>query len=349
MKDIASVDRNFAIRTSLDIGPVAFYQVREEPFSVCGLMYEKGLYRRLPESVAKSVSEGVYALHAHTAGGRVKFITDSEFIAISAVMPAIEKMPHFALTGSAGFDLYVGDAEEYAGSFIPPFDIKDGYESVLHFETRQLREITINFPLYSAVADLRIGLHPEAVLQKSAGYESSKPIVFYGSSITQGGCASRPGNAYTSLVSRALRRDHINLGFSGNAKGEDEIAQYIRNLDMSVFVYDYDHNAPDIAHLEATHQKMFEAIRECNPDLPILILSRPKFILTAEEKQRLEIIRKTYLDAIAKGDRNVYLIEGPELMEYAKNHGTVDNCHPNDLGFWSMAEVLIKYLKSILF
>lgn len=298
--------------------------------------------------MAKTVSEGVLSLSSSTAGGRIKFITDSDFIAIRADMPEIGKMPHFALSGSAGFDLYTGHKEEYYATFIPPFYMSNGYESKLTFNDSRPREITINFPLYSGVSKLYIGLNANAALKKAPGYKYEKPIVFYGSSITQGGCASRPGNAYESILSRALQTDYINLGFSGNARGEDAIAEYIKDLDMSVFVYDYDYNAPSVAHLENTHQKMFLTIRESNPDLPIVMLSRPKYELSDEEQIRLNIIRKTYTDAVSTGDKNVCFIEGPALMKYAKKEGTVDNCHPNDLGFYSMAKVLIKQLRPIL-
>ena len=328
--------------------PLKFYNIQEEPFTVYGVFYENGKYRRLPEKVAQTVSEGVYDLHVNTAGGRVKFVTDSKVVAIRAKMCSIGKMPHFALTGSAGFDLYTGCPEQYSGSFIPPFDISDGYESELRFDTGTLREITVNFPLYSGVESLFIGLEEHAALEKTSGYRYSRPVVFYGSSITQGGCASRPGNSYESILSRDLQTDYINLGFSGNAKAEAEIAAYIRDLDMSAFVYDYDHNAPDIPHLQATHQRMFRTVRERNPRLPVLILSRPKYLLNEEEKARLDVIRKTYTDALAAGDSNVYLIEGPDLMQYAQNEGTVDDCHPNDLGFYSMAKAILPQLRNIL-
>lgn len=345
---ISQIDHNFSIQTSLNIDNIRFYNIQEAPFFVYGVFFENGKYRRLPEQVAKTVSDGVYNLHIHTAGGRIKFITDSSFVAIKTVMSAVVKMPRFALTGSAGFDLYVGKKEEYCASFVPPFNISDGYESVIHFADSAEREMTINFPLYSSVADLYIGLDENAVVKKSSGYKHKKPIVFYGSSITQGGCASRPGNTYESIVSRALQTDYINLGFSGSAKAEDAIAQYIKDFDMSVFVYDYDHNAPTLRHLEDTHQKMFLTIRESNPELPILILARPAYNLNEDEKKRLAIIKKTYTDAVAAGDRNTYFIDGPTLMKYAKNDGTVDDCHPNDLGFHSMAKVLIRQLKPLI-
>lgn len=348
MRNISKTDPNFAVKTSLNIDNIRFFDIKDERFSLYGIFYENGLYRRLTEKVAEAVNDGVYNLHIHTAGGRIKFVTDSSFVAIKAVMPDIGRMPHFAMTGSSGFDLYIGKKEEYYNSFVPPCDMVDGYESAVHFSERKLREITLNFPLYSAVSELYIGIEDSALLKKSTGYKSKKPIVFYGSSITQGGCASRPGNSYESVVSRALQTDYINLGFSGSARAEDAIADYISELDMSVFVYDYDYNAPSAEHLKNTHQRMFMKIRQKIPELPIVILSRPKFSLTKEEEERLEIITKTYADAVSSGDKNVYLIDGVTLMKYAKNDGTVDGCHPNDLGFYSMAKALIPRLKSIL-
>ena len=135
MPDISKIDTNFSVETSLNIDNIKFYDINDNRFSLYGVFRENGLYRRLPEKVAESVSEGVYALHTHTTGGRIKFITDSTFIAIKAVMPDIGKMPHFAITGSAGFDLYVGKKEEYFNSFVPPFDMTDGYEGVINLET----------------------------------------------------------------------------------------------------------------------------------------------------------------------------------------------------------------------
>ena len=348
MRNISQIDRNFAVQTKLKLENVTFYDALEEPFSLYGVFYENGMYRRMPQNVAKSVSQGVYELHTHTAGGRVKFLTDSSYVAIHAVMPDIGKMPHFALTGSAGFDLCVGKREEHAATFIPWSTMDGGYESVVYFEGKAKREITINFPLYSSVSRLYIGLEDGAMVKKASGYQYRKPIVFYGSSITQGGCASRPGNSYESMVSAALQADHINLGFSGNAKAEEEMAQYIKSLDMSVFVYDYDHNAPTLRHLEDTHQKMFLTIRESNPELPIVILSRPKYRLNDEEKQRLAVIQKTYTDALAAGDRHVYFIDGPTLMALAKTEGTVDTAHPNDLGFAFMAAAVGDVLEKVL-
>ena len=349
LKNIASVDSNFKVNTELNIENIRFYDAKKQPFKIYGVFYENGRFRRLPEDVAKKVNDGVYNLHTHTAGGRVRFKTDSPYVAIHVKMPDIGKMPHFALTGSAGFDLYIGKAnEKYTATFVPPFGIRDGYESVVRFNSSEVRDITINFPLYSAVSELYIGISEDADIQPAEPYRLENPIVYYGSSITQGGCASRPGNSYESIISRRLNADYVNLGFSGSAKAEAEIAEYISKLDMSVFVYDYDHNAPTAEYLNETHEKMFCEIRKANPELPIVLLSRPKFTLTEEEEKRLEIIKTTYQNAIGNGDKNVYLIDGRSLMKMAEDEGTVDNCHPNDLGFMSMAKALGELLEKII-
>ncbi len=346
MEDISYIDRNFKVETRIDKPDMMFYDALSYPFKIYGVFYENGKFRRMPEAVARGVSDGVYALHANTAGGRLRFKTDSPYVAIHTRMSKIGKMPHFALCGSAGFDLYADN--DYAASFVPPFHLTNGYEKLVEFPATQMRDITIHFPLYSEVEELYIGVKRDAVLQESSPYTVEKPIVYYGSSITQGGCASRPGNAYPGFISRTIDADYINLGFSGSAKGEKAMADYIKSLSMSAFVYDYDHNAPTSEHLARTHEKMFWEIRKENESLPIVIMSRPKYRYDEAEKMRFEIIQRTYENAVARGESNVYLIDGRTLMSACKNEGTVDGCHPTDLGFFSMASELTKLLQTIL-
>lgn len=350
MINISDIDPNFKVETKIDRQNITFYDVNQPPFGVYGVFYENGKFRRLPEAVAKTVSSSVYKLHTHTAGGRVRFKTDSGRIAIHADMPSVRKMPHFALTGSIGLDMYIrdGEQERFEKTFVPPFDVVNGFESIHEFAGPRLREITIDLPLYSEVANLYIGIDKDAKLYPPEPYAAEKPIVYYGSSITQGGCASRPGNSYESVVARRLNVDYINLGFSGSAKAEPEIAAYIRELPMSVFVYDYDHNAKTAEYLEQTHEEMFQTIRRANPDLPIIIMPRPKYTLSPEEETRLSVIRGTYERAKEQGDKHVYFIDGKTLMALAGNDGTVDAAHPNDFGFASMAKAVGDVLAQIL-
>ncbi len=348
--DISKIDPNFKVDTNVDLDVIRFYDVLEPPFRFYGLMHEGGKFRRMPEAVAETVSPAVLRLHTNTAGGRVRFCTDSAQIAIHAEMDGIAKMGHFALTGSAGFDLYAkdNDAYSYLVTFAPPFSVLSGYQGIKKVPKRGMREYVLNFPLYANVKSLLIGIEKDASVLPAPSYSIEKPIVYYGSSITQGGCASRPGNSYQSILSRSIDSDYINLGFSGNAKAEDEIAEYIASLTMSAFVYDYDHNAPTFDHLLNTHERMYSIIHKKNPDLPILFLSRPKANLTEADKKRLDLITKNFETAKANGDRNLYLIPGPDLMNETQNDGTVDGTHPNDLGFHAMARAILPVLKKML-
>ena len=107
MKKLDEIDQNFKIETKINKPDIKFYSVLENPFKIYGLIYENNKFRRMPEKIAKTVSEGVTYLHTNTAGGRVRFKTDSSYIAIFAKMSNIGKMDHFALTGSSGFDMYI--------------------------------------------------------------------------------------------------------------------------------------------------------------------------------------------------------------------------------------------------
>ena len=345
--DISKIDNNFSAKCGVSSkSDIKFYNVENPPFKIYGIYKENGFFRRMPEEVAENVSEGVYHLHTNTAGGRVRFRTDSPYVAIRATMSNIGKMPHFALAGSAGFDLYIDNV--YVNTYVPPYNIENGYEDCIDVGCGGLRDITVNFPLYSNVTELYVGLSDGARIEAPPPYSYEKPIVFYGSSITQGGCASRPGTCYESIVSRYFDCNYINLGFSGNARAEDTMIDYVKGLDMSVFVLDYDHNAPNEEHLRATHEKMFNAVREKHPSLPIIIMSRPKALLNEWETERLDIITKTYKNALSRGDKNVYLLTNKDLTALCGNEGTVDNCHPTDFGFASMAQAVISVLNKIL-
>ena len=343
--DFSKIDKNFEVKTTIDKDDIRFYNVDEEPFKVYGIFRENGKYRRMPEAVAKSVSEGVYALHANTAGGRVRFVTDSPYVAIHVKLGKVERFPHFALTGSAGFDVYADG--QPVKTYFPPVDVIDGYEGVFDFLDIREREININFPLYTDVIELYIGLQENAAVKEASPYVNTLPVVYYGSSITQGGCASRPGMSYQEIVSRKLNLDYVNLGFSGSARAEDEMIDYIKGLDMAAFVYDYDHNAPTVEHLKDTHSKMFEAIRSEQPDLPIIIMNRPRLELGSAEMQRKEIIQATYNNALAKGDKNVYFIDNEKLCELCGSNGLADTCHPSDFGFNSMAVAVSEVIEKI--
>ena len=350
--DIQSIDKNLKVETSIKKTDIVFYDCRDESFDIYGVIPPDGnenKFLRMPQAVADATNDGVKSLNACTAGGRLKFKTDSPYVAIHAELTGVSRMPHMAFTGSLGFDLYevVDGKEKYVKTFVPPVAEQNVFEGVIELGGVKERELVINFPLYSGVKSLFIGLSESASVGKASKYAYTVPVVYYGSSITQGGCASRPGNSYQQMICRRLSCDYVNLGFSGNARGETAIAEYIAGLKMSVFVYDYDHNAPTVEHLAATHKPMFDIIRAAQPDLPIIMASSTPTINNADA--RFEIIKRTYDIAKSEGDENVYLIDGRRIFDgNCEDNGTVDGCHPTDWGFSAMAKAFGDVIESVI-
>ncbi|MBO7304374.1 MAG: hypothetical protein J6V09_04060 [Clostridia bacterium] len=341
--DITAIDKAFKLETSINRTDVEFYCATSRPFKLYGVYHDGTQFRRMPGEIAEAANPGVFRLSTNTSGGRVRFVTDSPYVAIRAELPHNVHFAHMALAGVAGFDMYVTEngRQKYVAPFMPKYDFEDFFERIEWFDgENKSRLVTINFPLYNDVYNLYIGLKEGSHVNEPPEYTVSDPIVYYGSSITQGGCASRPGNCYAALLSRRYDADYINLGFSGSGKGEAVMAEYIAGLKMSAFVMDYDHNAPGVAEYECTHEPFFKTVRSKNPDLPIIMATRPKVksFMNEKERARIPIAERTYKNALAAGDKNVYFIPGYELMELAGDGGLVDFHHPTDLGFFSMAK-----------
>ena len=340
-------DKNLTVEKTLGVEDVVFHTVRSDPFEVYGLYdyRHQPQFMRMPDEVARTVSPGVTELNYHTAGGRVRFCTDSPYIAIRAVMPGTCKMPHIPVLGSSGFDLYIDDPvtgrSRFVRPFMPPFDLQTGYDSIIHVGEKKLRYYTVNFPLYNPVTELYIGVADGSAIGGGVRYRPLEPILYYGSSITQGGCASRPGNCYQNIIARRLHIDYVNLGFSGNGCGEETIADYMASLPMCAFVSDFDHNASDADHLRRTHYRLYERIRAKHPEVPYIMISRPDFFYDNTTAGRRDVIFESYRRARDAGDRRVYFIDGESFFRgQDEDMCTVDACHPNDLGFARMADVI---------
>ena len=358
--DITKIDRNFSAAT---VGgrEINYYDVTDAPFSLEGFPWgdpKKGEFFRLPLDfkAPEDINEGaLFNGHHLTSGGCARFRTDASFISVRATLADSADMNHMPRCGSAGFDLYVGPsaASHHVGTAQPSRD-EVALERVLidlPGWSGEEREFRLNFPLYGGVKKVEIGLPPGAILETPAPH-ALKPILFYGSSITQGGCASRPGNNYCSMLCRALDAEQINLGFSGCGRGEPAVAQAIASLDLSAFVMDYDHNAPNPEHLEATHWKFFSIVREKHPDLPILLLSKCDIWRDRAYEydcRRRAVVKATYDRAIAAGDRHVFFIDGETLFGgEGREECTVDRTHPNDLGFFRMFQTVLPVLKKAI-
>ncbi|MEA4890326.1 MAG: SGNH/GDSL hydrolase family protein [Clostridiaceae bacterium] len=350
---ISDIDENFRLVTTLSEEQIQWHSRFDGPFRIHGacIPYAEAPFCRMDPAILGQMSDGVRQLAVHTAGIRLRFQTDSSFFTLKAVLTSPDDMSHMPRTGSSGFDLYCGGGRNpvYQKTFMPGA-ASDVVVGEFFFAKPGLKDLTLNFPLYNGVKQLAIGLQPGCVLNGAAPYRNEQPAVFYGSSITQGGCASRPGNAYQSILSRMLDLDIINLGFSGSAKGEPEMARMIASLDMNLFVMDYDHNAPNAAYLQKTHEPFFQILREAHPDMPVIFISKPDADPTDEDcVARQEVILNTYHRARQAGDKQVFFIDGERLFgSLMRDSCTVDGCHPNDLGFMRMAEALYPTLEMLM-
>ena len=354
--DISQIDKNFALNAIKETN-IVWINALQTPISLHGVYFseEERRYRRMPKEVADSVNNGVSGLAKYTAGGRVRFITDSPYVAFKCVVPQNAIMAHMPISGSFGLGVYennvfIGRCSPTSQQMIGGIDNKCAFEGILYTLTEGEKSVDVYLPLYGGLYDLYIGIKEGSSLKAPKPYAHPQQVVFYGSSITQGGCASVPGSDYIGLLCRWLDTEVYNLGFSGSARGEKEMADYLASLDASVFVLDYDWNAPTVEHLQATHLPLYETIRKAHPTTPIIFITKPDYDSNPQlSAERRDVIRKTYEIALSRGDTLVDFIDGETLFGgHGRDGCSADCCHPNDLGFYRMAERIAPVLQNRL-
>lgn len=331
------------------------------PVEIHGLPWysENGgeLYR-LPRRLQQSFRPPVWNLAKSPSGGRIRFRTDSQVLALKLEYPSPPDMSNMHAFGQTGVDLYVDGvyiASATAGKDAAPGKI---YEPVLfdrRGEPRAEREIVFYLPLYKSVQVLAIGLDPDAKVARARPFSLSRPVVFYGTSITQGGCASRSGLSYQAILGRMLDIDFVNLGFSGNGRGEPEVARTVAEIDGACFVLDFAQNNRTVESLQEVYTPFLETLRAKHPGTPIVAIT-PIYAsrealggkAVSELQKMRDHIRQVVSRRIAGGDRNLQIVEGTDLLGPAQGDGLVDGVHPNDLGFEWMAEGLAARLRKVL-
>ena len=355
MVRISDIDPNFRLSDKIP-ADTKFRSVWEEPFRIYGIAdNEKGDFCRLPRELLPRCSEGIQRLAEYLAGACVRFTTDADSLSVVWELVTSANMSHFAPCGKNGMELFeeTEQGTRHVSNLIPA--LEDGGACRIRQSSfvrlpGGLRSYVLYLPLYNGLKTLMLGLPPQAQLLPGRTPRTEKPVVFYGSSVTQGACASKAGSCYTTLLARRLDTAQINLGFSGNAKGEEIIARYIASLDMSLFVYDYDYNAPSVEHLQATHEPFFRIIREAQPELPIVMISRFSGTWGVDADARRDVIRNTFLHAVQAGDHRVWFVDGHPLFgETDRDMCTVDTGHPTDIGFLRVADALEPLLRKILY
>ena len=319
-----------------------------------------GAFQRLPDD--PELPRAVTVLARNTAGGRIDFVSNTTRIWIKVKLFEACHMDHMPDTGSCGFDLYMGEPGK--SYFIGTSRAKTGanrYESKMHdfLLDGDFHNFTLNLPLYSGVKSLKIGIDPDAEIRSPAPWSDPKPMIFYGTSITQGGCASRPGMAYPAILSRRFNRPALNFGFSGSGRGEESVARHLAAIENpGAYILDYDANT-NLEEMKNTLEKFISILRTAHPQVPLIVLSGPRYnreiVLSCDtdtpRREKLlsaEFQENTVKKLRAAGDENIYFIHGGKLCGEWWHEVTVDGVHATDLGFFMMAENLSKILAEIL-
>src|SRR5688572_13173164 len=336
---------------------VHWYDIRPLGVEGQGWADTKAPFDRLPAKAEKTARPPVWSLSRHSTGLCVRFVTDATTIhARWTVTNKNLAMPHMPATGVSGLDLYVKSANgkwQWVANGRPTAETN----------TAQLatglaageKEYLLYLPLYNGVSSVELGLPKGTSLKKADPRPADKqtPIVFYGTSITQGGCASRPGMVHTAILGRMFDRPVINLGFSGNGTLDPDIAALLGELDAAVFVLDCLPNLNPAQVAERT-EPFVKAFRKLKPTTPILLVedrtyaNAPALPALAKRNADSRAEYKKAFDAlVAAGDKNLHYLRGDKLIG-DDGEGTVDGSHPTDLGFMRQAEAFAEALKPLL-
>lgn len=301
-------------------------------------------YDRLPISAKEKVREPLWQLSKNSAGINVRFKTDAQTLNMRWNLTQQNlAMPHMPATGVSGIDLYARDTATGKLMFCKN-GRPTGLLNEVSFSIPASSEYVLYLPLYNGVSQLEIGIKKENKLSKFDPIDLSEAIVFYGTSITQGGCVSRPGMNATSIVSRKLNTPVINLGFSGNGWMEMELADLLSELDPAIYVLDCLWNMTSEMVTERI-EPFVKRLRNSHPTTPIILVENSSFRNVSTNNGN--ILRKIFAELKTQGDENLYFLPNTDMLG-DDWEGTVDGVHLNDLGMDRQADLFVKFIEPIL-
>lgn len=317
----------------------------------------KAKFHRLPAHAEGKVRDNVWRLSQDSAGLRLRFVTDAEAIHVrwKVLRPDQKAMTHMPATGVSGLDLYVRDAGNWRWLAVGrPAEKGDDERVLVQGLNKESREYLLYLPLYNGLESVHIGLPAGAKLERAPDrYQSRRPIVFYGTSIVQGGCAARPGMAYPAILDRSLDWPTVNLGFSGNGRMEPEMAELLAELDPSVYVLDCLPNL-DVEPAKERVEPFIRRLRQARPNTPIVLVENvhyPDAILNEARRLRTVGVNRHLREVIDRlrkaGDKNLHYVTSALLLG-GDGEDTVDGSHPTDLGFVRMAAGMEPVLREAL-
>lgn len=308
---------------------------------------------RLPERAKKLVREQVWRLAQHSAGMSVSFRSDAEFLKFEVTLLEAElAMPHMPATGKSGIDLYAREPGQPWRWVFTAQPRESSYTAIIRGLRPGKREYRLHLPLYNGVEQLKIGA-PLGSSIEGVAPRSETPIVYYGTSIAQGACASRPGMAFVSQLGRRLDVPMINLGFSGNGRLEPELCDLIAELEARVYVLDCLPNLTPAATAERT-MPFVRRLRKARPETPIVMVedrtdpNAGLFPMRAQQHVGNHKAFRAAFDGLREEGVSglTYVADSPFLGQ--DGEATVDGSHPSDLGMMRYADALEPVLRSAM-
>jgi lysophospholipase L1-like esterase len=330
-------------------------------FKIFGQLPYTKSYSRLPQEAKNDVKKTVWKLSQNSAGISARFTSNTTTIKLRWSLKENTIISNMTPIASKGFDLYtyINNKWQFVGVAQPSNSIKNE-DIVIKGMEKVSREYLLNFPLYEGVDLIEIGVDQDAYIKESTIpiIDSVNPIIFYGTSITQGASASRPGLTYPSLIQRGLNKEVINLGFSGNGKFEKEIAKYFMLAKPSAIILDCTPNS-SAETIRTNLPNLIEYIRSLNDTIPLVLIESIIFDNTNLKKDNKTIFgtlsfineqNKALNDIYSlksKKHKNLYYLNGENLI--GNDHeATIDGIHFNDLGHFRAYEKIKLQIEKII-
>ncbi|MBU4201449.1 MAG: SGNH/GDSL hydrolase family protein [Verrucomicrobia bacterium] len=356
-KRIENMDKNMRVRKVMAPSALMWISAMDRRLALRGLAWFKenrGRFCRLPLRAQGCVSSDVWALAQCPAGANVAFRSDAVAMAVRVTNTDASHMAHMAATGSNGVALECGvPGRMRPWAVAQPDLVSPSFERQLFNDVpEKMREFRLYLPLYKGLEKLELGFSHGSRILPPAPPALRKPVVFYGTSITQGGCAGTAANDYVSCVGRLLNIETINLGFSGNGKYEPEMAKLIGEIDAALFVLDYANIAGNL--LRRRLPPFASILRARHPRTPILLITPTCYSAydwSSGNRTHLDGVRDVMLMYYVRcrpKDRNLHLVDGYGLIPFGADSAHVDGGHPNDHGFRLIADRLAPLIEQIL-
>lgn len=313
-------------------------------------------YERLPGYLENVSRKAVWDLGRSSAGLYVRFRSDSPVIWLKWELMFYTVKTHMPDTATKGMDLYM--LTDNGWRYVKCCKLESGskYQETSVRVDPVEREYMVYLPLYDGVVSMEIGVEKNSFIgqPQCESPKHDKPVIMYGTSILQGGCASRPGMAHTNILARRLDREVINLGFAGNALLDYEIAELMASYeDPGIFVLDYTPNASG-ARIDQRAEKFFRILRDAHPDVPIVFVELPTYPRASfhtkgwgSMQERSNAQRRIYEKMKAQGEKKLFYIKS-EGMLGDDGEATVDGTHFSDLGMMRYVEHVLPTLKKAL-